>query len=249
MELHSKLQVVLVCVMLLFPAFCISQDLISSRATYYGSPDYYGNPRGACGYGDYGRTVNDGSVAGVSGLWNKGSGCGGCYQVRCTNAIYCDEYGSLVVATDYGEGDRTDFVMSPRAFWRMGRSPEASAELLKYGVVDVQYTRVSCAYAGANTLIRIHETSKFPDYLALVVLYVPGQFDVASVEIFQVGGNEWRTMRRAFGAVFDILDAPRQPIIVTLHLIGSAGRYLVESKSAIPRDWKIGASYDTQLHI
>ena len=36
---------------------------------------------GACGYGEYGRTVNDGSVAGVSGLWKNGSGCGACYQV------------------------------------------------------------------------------------------------------------------------------------------------------------------------
>ena len=38
-------------------------------------------PGGACGFGDYGRTVNDGSVAGVSRLWNNGSGCGACYRV------------------------------------------------------------------------------------------------------------------------------------------------------------------------
>lgn len=36
---------------------------------------------GACGFGEYGRTVNDGSVAGVSRLWRNGSGCGACYQV------------------------------------------------------------------------------------------------------------------------------------------------------------------------
>lgn len=36
---------------------------------------------GACGFGEYGRTVNDGSVAGVSRLWKNGSGCGACYQV------------------------------------------------------------------------------------------------------------------------------------------------------------------------
>ncbi|XP_054775855.1 expansin-like B1 [Prosopis cineraria] len=249
MELHSKYQAVLVCVMLLFPVLCISQDFTTSRATYYGSPDSYGNPRGACGYGEYGRTVNDGSVAGVSGLWKKGSGCGACYRVRCRDAQYCDEYGSLVVATDYGEGDRTDFVMSPRGYSRLGRNPESSAELFKYGVVAVEYTRVTCTFAGANPLIRIHESSKYPDYLALVVLYMPGQFDIVSMEIYQVDRNEWRTMRRAFGAVFDIIDAPHQAIIVRLQLVGTAGRYWAESKRAIPSDWKIGASYDTQLNI
>lgn len=36
---------------------------------------------GACGFGEYGKTVNDGNVAGVSWLWKNGSGCGACYQV------------------------------------------------------------------------------------------------------------------------------------------------------------------------
>ena len=39
---------------------------------------------GACGFGEYGRKMNwyDGRVAGVSGLWGNGVGCGTCYQVR-----------------------------------------------------------------------------------------------------------------------------------------------------------------------
>lgn len=36
---------------------------------------------GACGYGDYGRSVNHGRVADVAGLWRDGAGCGACYQV------------------------------------------------------------------------------------------------------------------------------------------------------------------------
>ncbi|WJX72552.1 hypothetical protein P8452_56420 [Trifolium repens] len=28
---------------------------------------------------------------------------------------FCDDNGAYVVVTDYGEGDRTDFIMSPRA--------------------------------------------------------------------------------------------------------------------------------------
>lgn len=106
--------------------------------------------------------------------------------MRCKNPQYCDDYGSYVVATDYGEGDRTDFVMSPRAYSRLGRNPDASAELFKYGVVDVEFRRIPCRYNGFNTVIKIHENSRFPDYLAIVVLYVAGQNDVTSLELWQV---------------------------------------------------------------
>lgn len=36
---------------------------------------------GACGFGEFGRTVNNGNVAAVSYLFRNGSGCGACYQV------------------------------------------------------------------------------------------------------------------------------------------------------------------------
>lgn len=37
---------------------------------------------GACGYGEYGRTTNDGQVCAVSTrLFKNGAGCGACYQV------------------------------------------------------------------------------------------------------------------------------------------------------------------------
>jgi len=55
------------------------------QAHFYGSWKKITNSslftEGACGFGEYGRTVNDGSVAGVSRLWRNGSGCGACYQV------------------------------------------------------------------------------------------------------------------------------------------------------------------------
>ncbi|PNX74426.1 expansin b1-like protein, partial [Trifolium pratense] len=156
------------------------------RATYYGSPDCYGTPRGACGFGEYGRTVNDGSVAGVSKLWKNGSGCGACYQVRCKIPQYCDENGATVVVTDYGEGDRTDFIMSSRGYSKLGRNADASAELFKYGVVDIEYKRVPCMYSGYNIVAQVHEHSKKPDYFAVVVLYVNGMYDVNAVEMWQV---------------------------------------------------------------
>ena len=44
MDLRSENIIGFVCVILLLPALCSSQDFISSRATYYGSPDSYGTP-------------------------------------------------------------------------------------------------------------------------------------------------------------------------------------------------------------
>ncbi|KAF7828479.1 expansin-like B1 [Senna tora] len=249
MEFHSKHLVGLLCVMVLLPLLCTSQDFTSSRATYYGSPDCYGNPRGACGFGEYGRTVNDGSVAGVSALWKNGSGCGGCYQVRCKNPQYCDEYGSYVVVTDYGEGDRTDFVMSPRAYSRLGRNPDASAELFKYGVVDVEYRRVPCRYAGYNVLLKVHEHSKYPDYLAVVILYVGGRYDVASVEMWVEDCKQWTPLRRAFGAVFDVANPPRGQINVRFLVSSGAGTYWVQPKNAIPSDWEAGVAYDSEVQL
>jgi len=45
------------------------------------------NAAGACGFGGYGRTVNDANVAGVSRLFNNGTGCGCCYQVLNFKAL------------------------------------------------------------------------------------------------------------------------------------------------------------------
>lgn len=37
---------------------------------------------GACGFGEYGRTVNGGAVSAASRLYKNGVGCGACFQVR-----------------------------------------------------------------------------------------------------------------------------------------------------------------------
>lgn len=170
-------------------------------------------------------------------------------KVRCKNTDYCDEYGAYVVVTDYGEGDRTDFVMSPRAYSKLGRNPDAAAELLKYGVVDVEFKRVPCRYSGYNIIYKVHEHSKFPNYFAIVFLYVGGQYDVTAVEMWQEDCQEWRPMRRAFGAVFDSANMFSGQILLRFQLSSSAGVYWVQSKNAIPNDWQAGATYDSQVQL
>ncbi|ESR53419.1 expansin-like B1 [Citrus sinensis] len=242
-------QYYLLSVVMLLPALCYSQyTFTSSRATYYGSPDGLGTPTGACGFGGYGRTVNDANVAGVSRLWNNGTGCGTCYQVRCTVPEVCTDYGVSVVVTDYGEGDDTDFILSPRAYGRMAIT-DKSEKLYSYGVVDVEFERVSCRFRGYNVMFKVHENSRYPQYLAVSMLYVGGQNDVLAVEIWRKDRHEWVAMRRAFGAVFDIPNPPPGAINLRFQVSGSAGLTWVVANNAIPKIWKAGVAYESAIQL
>lgn len=73
------------------------------------------------------------------------------HQVRCTDSKYCSDKGVNVVITDSGSSDRTDFILSRRAFSRMAQTTDAAASLLSRGVVDIEYRRydettVGCVY-------------------------------------------------------------------------------------------------------
>lgn len=235
--------------MALLPAISYSQDYTFSRATYYGSPDCLGTPSGACGFGEYGRTVNDANVAGVSRLYKNGTGCGGCYQVRCKAPNLCTDDGVNVVVTDYGEGDKTDFILSPRAYARMAH-PNMAVELIAYGVVDVEFRRIPCRYSGYKLMFKVHEHSRFPDYLAIILLYQAGQNEILAVELWQEDCKEWRGMRRAYGAVWDMPNPPKGAISLRFQVSGSAGvTYWAQAPNVIPSDWKAGIAYDSTVQL
>ncbi|KAF3448245.1 hypothetical protein FNV43_RR08958 [Rhamnella rubrinervis] len=245
----EKQMCLLALFVLLFPLLCAYQDTFTcSRATYYGSPDGAGTPSGACGYGEHGRNLNDGDVAGVARLYRNGSGCGACYQVRCTNKQHCSDDGVKIVATDYGEGDRTDFILSRRAYAKLAH-PNSASELFAYGVVDVEYTRISCQYSGNNLMYMVNEHSRYPHYLSIVILYAGGQNDITAVELWREDSKEWKPMRRAFGTVWDMENPPKGSINLMLQLSGSAGVNWVQNNNAIPDYWNSGAVYDSNIQL
>ncbi|KAK7262170.1 hypothetical protein RJT34_29731 [Clitoria ternatea] len=250
MELSFKHQLGLVCVILLFPALCSCQEYYTkSRASFYGSPDGYGVSSGACGFGEYGRMVNNGIVAAVSGrLWRNGAACGTCYQVRCKIAEYCNANGANVVVTDYGEGDRTDFILSPRALEQLGRN-NASEKLKKYGVLDIEYKRVPCRYPG-NVLFHVKESSNNPGYFAVILLNVNGKYDVTAVELWRKERRQWEPLRRVYGAVFDFANPPEGELSLRFQVTYPKGYTdWVYPKTPIPAYWKPGATYDTKIQL
>ncbi|KAK2987660.1 hypothetical protein RJ640_012939 [Escallonia rubra] len=248
LALRSLYAILLVTVLLSAP--CHGQDAyVCSRATYYGSPDCLGTPTGACGYREYGRVVNGGDVSGASRLYRNGTGCGACYQVRCKGAPCCSEEGVKVVVTDYGEGDRTDFILSTHAYANLAR-PGFALELFAYGVVDIEYKRIPCQYPGYNLLFKVHEHSRFPDYLAIVILYQAGTYDTVALEVWQEDCKQWRPMRRAYGTVWDMPNPPKGALRFRIKVIRSdEAKWVQPSNPVLTSEWKAGVAYDTTIQL
>ncbi|KAJ0961628.1 hypothetical protein J5N97_001125 [Dioscorea zingiberensis] len=220
-----------------------------SRASFYGSPVGSGTSSGACGYGDFGRDINGGVVSAVSRLYRNGGGCGACYQVRCRYPQLCNDKGVRVVVTDHGEGDNTDFILSARGFVKLAH-PNMAAHLMAYGTIDIEYRRISCQYPGNNLIFRVTENSKYPDYLALVILNQGGKKDITAVELWQEDHKEWRGMRRAYGAVWDTVNPPKGPMNMRLQVSGDDGaQNWVQLTAVVPNDWKAGVSYDSDVQL
>lgn len=89
------------------------------------------------------------------------------------------------MVTDYGEGDRTDFILSTAAYARMARQDMAE-KLFSYGVVNVEFKRISCRYYNYNLFFKVHEHSKYCQYLAVVPIYQPASFDITALQVWQV---------------------------------------------------------------
>ncbi|KAF4357620.1 hypothetical protein F8388_007156 [Cannabis sativa] len=186
---------------------------------------------GACGYGSLALGFSNGNVAAaVPSIYKDGAGCGACFQMRCKNPALCTKEGTIVTVTDLNPNNRTDFVVSSRAFSAMAR-------------------KVPCVYKNKNLAVRVEESSQKPHYLAIKFLYQGGQTEIVGVDIAQVGSANWGFMSRNHGAVWDTSKVPAGAIQLRLVVTsGYDGRW-VWAKSVLPSDWKTGGVYDSGIQI
>lgn len=61
-------------------------------------------------------------------------------QIRCKNTKLCRKEGTKVIVTDLNKDNKTDFVISSRAFMSMANKG-MSQDVLKLGIADVEYKR------------------------------------------------------------------------------------------------------------
>ncbi|KAK9093003.1 hypothetical protein Syun_027914 [Stephania yunnanensis] len=222
-----------------------------SRAAYYPNSDEHGTDQGACGFGSFGATINEGDVSAASLLYRDGVGCGACYQVRCSNTKYCSENGVNVVITDQGSSDNTDFILSQRAFGRMAQTKDLGVSLLQLGVVDVEYRRVSCNYPSKNITIKIDESSNYPHFFAFVIRYQGGKKDITAVQLCETQNFSCKLLDRSHGAVWAVVSPPSGPLSVRMLLsdIDNGDESWVVPINTIPKDWKAGEVYDTGVQV
>eukprot|EP00253_Pinus_taeda_P005837 PITA_05837 len=225
-----------------------AEPYVTSRAAYYRSADGLGTEGGACGYGFFGRNLNRGDVAAVAQLYRNGTGCGACYKVRCTNKDLCRSEGVKIVVTDYGQGDRTDFIMSLHGYSKLGR-PDKANQLISLGVVDIEYKRIPCQYEGYNLMFKIDSSSNFPEYLALIFWYQAGQKDVLAIQVRQEESYDWKAMYRSHGAVWDVVTPPRGALSLRFLVSDGKREEWVSSAHVIPANWKAGAIYDSGIQL
>ncbi|KAJ4966136.1 hypothetical protein NE237_017985 [Protea cynaroides] len=206
-------------------AIACKQCVYQSKATSFSSSASLSS--GACGYGSLAPGFNGGHLAaGVASLFRDGVGCGGCFQIRQPDKFR----PHWECIRGFGKGGLAD-------------------DIVKLGIVDVEYKRIPCDYGNQNLSVRVEETSQKPQYLAIDLLFQGGQTDIFQVKVAQVGTSDWTPLSRNKGAVWDTSRVPAGALQFQFLLQeGFYGKWVL-APTVLPADWKAGVIYDAGVQI
>ncbi|XP_047326681.1 expansin-like A2 [Impatiens glandulifera] len=236
--------------------------LHNSKVAYFSGD--YAISRGACGYGSLTTSFSNGMVAAASpSIYKKGAGCGSCFNVglvfphflylgwiSCKNATLCSKQGTKVIVTDLNNDKNTDFVLTRSAFVAMA-SKGKERDILRQGILDVQYRRIPCEYKNKNLTINVDESSHRPSYLALKFIFQGGQTEIVEVDVAQVGSLDWSSLnRRGNDAVWATSRVPSGALQMRMVVTsGFDGKWIYTKHSVLPANWTPGSMYDSGLQI
>ncbi|XP_052192076.1 expansin-like A2 [Diospyros lotus] len=232
---------------LISSASACDRCLHQSKVAYFSKASALSS--GACGYGSLAGSFNAGHLAAaVPSLYKDGAGCGACFQIRCKDPTLCTKQGVNLIVTDLNQNNQTDFVLSSRAFRAMANKGSDQA-ILKQGIVDVEYKRVPCEYKNQNLAVRVEESSKAPNYLAVKFLYQGGQTEIVAVDVAKVGSPNWTFMSRSHGAVWETDRAPAGPLQFRMVVTSGFDGKWIWAQNVLPTDYKVGVIYDSGVQI
>ncbi|XP_054787356.1 expansin-like A2 [Prosopis cineraria] len=245
---HNMAVFLLLFSLVVSSATACDRCVLQSKAAYFSKSSALTS--GACGYGSLAVGLSGGHLAAAfPSLYKDGAACGACFQIRCKNPSLCKKTGTTVVVTDLNNNNnQTDFVLSSRAFSAMA-DKGMSEQILKLGIVDVEYKRVPCVYKNRNLGVRVEESSKKPNYLAIKFLYQGGQTEIVGVDVAQVGSSNWRFMSRKNGAIWETERAPEGALQLRMVVTSGYDGKWIWAPKVLPEDWKAGLIYDSGVQI
>lgn len=214
-----------------------------ATATYSKQTDGSIITEGACGYGGLHGSGYGKYSAGVSSMvFNRGSTCGACFEVRCVDHILWCLQGSpsvVLTATDfcppnYGlSADYGGWCNFPKHHFEMSEAAFAQIAKTKADMVPIQYRRVKCERIGG---IRFRVTGSSYFYQVLISnVGLDGEVVGVKVKGSRTG---WIAMARNWGQNWQCnADLKGQPLSFEVTL--SSG-ITVTSYNAAPSTWRFG---------
>ncbi|GAB4853094.1 hypothetical protein Ancab_040587 [Ancistrocladus abbreviatus] len=121
--------------------------------------------------------------------------------------------------------------------------------LMALGVVDVQYKRIPCVFKEHNLSLRVEESSNYPNYLVVKILYQGGQTDITGIVVHGVASARFFPLRHNYGAIWSTNTVPYGPLQFRFGITSGNHSKAVLTKNPLPAHWKPGVIYDTGVQI
>ncbi|XP_038984003.1 expansin-A16 isoform X1 [Phoenix dactylifera] len=202
---------------------------------------------GACGYGDLEKSGYGKSSAGLSSaLFERGSACGACFELRCVDHIlWCLQGSPSVVVTaadfcapNYGlPGDYGGWCNYPREHFEMSEAAFVQIARRKADIIPVQFRRVNCDRYGG---MRFTVTGGSYFYQVLIA-NVGSDGEVIAVKV-KGSRTGWIPMARNWGQNWQCsADLRGQPL--SFEVTASSGR-TVTSYNVASSNWSFGQTFE-----
>ncbi|KAJ7571285.1 hypothetical protein O6H91_01G157700 [Diphasiastrum complanatum] len=215
-----------------------------AHATFYGGSDATGTMGGACGYGDlYSQGYGTNSTALSTVLFENGTACGRCYEIKCSNANQWCNPGNLsvlVTATNFCPpndslpNDNGGWCNVPRKHFDMSQPVFSKIAYWRAGIVPVLYRRVPCyKQGGINFTIN-------PWFNLVLVSNVGGVGDISAVSV-EGYGTGWISMKRNWGQNWEC-DTVLVGQSLSFQVTTGDGKQ-VTSHDVAPSDWQFGQTF------